>query len=1004
MNDLSDFLENQHLQGLNRLSARSPLIPALKEGVYYKNKEDSSLLVSLNGDYDFRYSEEDDTPDFSDVSFDPAGWDTIDVPSMWQFRGYGKPRYTNIPYPFPFDPPFIDCKNPVGYYRRKFTLAKLTKTTILHFAGVENAFFVYVNGIMAGFSKGSRNAAEFDVSDLVKKGENLLCVKVFTYSDASYLECQDMLWANGIFRDVYLLQLGKVYVNDFRVTNDLKSFCVAVDLYYNGEVGYTVRITLDGQTREFPAGEIITARFTPETVRLWTAETPNLYDLTITLLHNGKAVEVHSKKIGMLHSAIKDGKFLVNGSPVTIKGVNRHEFDCDNGRAISRENIEKELRMIKENHLNAIRTSHYSDDPVTYEICSEIGLYVMDEADIETHGCCVSGDMGLLTKDPKWKVAYLARTKNMLELDKNEPCVFIHSMGNEFGEGENNYACQQLAMDFAPDILAISDHDCDWDFLTQKEPHEEREHFIRTGYLAEKQMKELDERLPLFMQIEYAHAMGNSPGFLAGYQNFAYTHDSCYGGFVWEFKNHGFRVKDADGNDDYLYGGDFGDRDLSNSSNFCLDGYLYADRTPKHTWKELGAVSAPAWITADEEKIHIRNTYDFLPFSGAVCEVCLNEDGGVIEKTIVSLPELAPRTEYTFDIPCFTAEKKPGAAYFLDITVTQNGEKLGKYQHTLGILIPKTAYTAAKGKLNVTQKSSDETTVSGEGFSATVKHGLLSRFEKDGKLLIDSPLDFNFMRAPIDNDLIRNMSSDRPGDKWEQRYLHTMHFSFRGSEISEEDDKVILNVKGKVVPQTIPYGVEAQIRYVFYPEGLVTVNVSGIPFGKEWDDMPVARIGMKVKLRENNVGLTWLGRGPEENWPDCKYNSPVGLYSLPVKDSWTVFDRPQESGNHEDTRFVTLRYENGASLSVVGQESFSFTAQDIDPETLRTAMHRSDIKKDGCTYLYIDSEVRGLGSASCGPDPEPAYELRMHPFSFGFTLTGSAEQEELLRIARCKPL
>lgn len=997
MNQLSGYIENQHCLEINRLPARSAVIPADKPGVYYKNKEESALLVNLNGNYDFRYSTEDDMPDFFSEKFDSQSWDKIDVPSMWQFRGYGKPRYTNIPYPFPFNPPFIECENPVGYYRRKFTLKKKTATSILRFAGVENAFFVYVNGSFAGFSKGSRNAAEFDVSELVREGENLLCVKVMTYSDGSYLECQDMLWSNGIFRDVYLLQTGEVYLHDFRVTSDLHSFDIDIDLCCSGQSGYSVQIQIEDEIQTFEADKKITAHFTPKETRLWSAEKPELYPLTVSILYDGEAVEIHSKKIGMLHSEICGNKFLVNGSPIYIKGINRHEYDCDNGRAISKENIEKELRMIKANNLNAIRTSHYPNDPFFYELCSEIGLYVMDEADIETHGCCDCGDMSILTKDPQWRDAYLDRTYRMLQLDKNEPCVFIHSMGNEFGEGENNYACQRLAAEFAPDILAISDHDAWWDYLTREEPHPQSEHFIRTGYLSEKQMQELSEKLPIFMQIEYGHAMGNSPGFLEGYYNFMYTHENCAGGFAWEFKNHGFHVKNADGTDDYLYGGDFGDDKLSNASNFCLDGYLMSDRTPKHTWYELGAVSSPAWIRKKENGIVIKNTYDFTDFSDAVCTASLSEDGIIKEQKEIILPDIAPHGEYVIEMPDFDCDKKTGAAYFIDFEVKQSEKILGKYQLDLGLLKPKTALTIPQGTVSFIQKSFSEIEINGEKFSALLKNGLLAGFVRNGKAIISSPLDFNFMRAPIDNDLIRHVSSDMQGNKWESALLHTMHFSLHSTEIKSGGSTVTVTAKGKIIPQTKSYGVDAEIEYTFFADGVISVKVNGTPYGNWCKYIP--RIGMKVKIPDAKCRLTWLGCGSSENWCDCRFNSPVGLYSLPVSESYTVFDRPQETGNHESTRFVTLDYSSGASLSVIGQKPFSFTAHDFPFETIHRAMHRSDIVRDGNTYLYIDSEVRGLGSHSCGPEPEPQFELSIHPFCFGFLIAGDMTPQEAAELS-----
>ena len=998
MNDLSQHLENQHCLGENKLPARSNLIPAQKSGVYYKNKEASELLLSLNGDYDFLYSAEDSAADFYRTDYDASGWDKIDVPSMWQFRGFGKPRYTNVPYPFPIDPPYIDCENPVGYYRKKFTLQTLTPVTILHFAGVENAFFVYINGVFAGFSKGSRNAAEFDISALVKQGENLICVKVFTYSDGSYLECQDMLWSSGIFRDVYLLRLGETNVWDYRVTSDLKSFTVDVELNRADADDCSVEIDIDGEKQLFAADKNISAVFDMGKARLWTAETPNLYTLTLSLIKNGKPIEIHSKKIGMLRSQISGGQFLVNGSPVFIKGVNRHEYDCENGRAISRENIEKELKMIKANNLNAVRTSHYPNDPVFYEICSEIGLYVMDEADIETHGCALKDDMSLLTKDPEWKDAYLDRTRRMLEADKNEPCVFIHSMGNEFGEGENNYDCQRLAIELAPDILAISDHDADWEFLTRKEPHPDNEHFIRTGYLPRRSLEELDECLPLYMQIEYGHGMGNSPGYLAGYREFAETHEKYAGGFVWEFKNHGFRVKNADGTVDYLYGGDFGDSTLSNASNFCLDGYLLSDRTPKHTWYELGAVSAPVWFSRTDNGFFVRNTFDFIQLENAVCTAELSEDGKIIGTRSLPLPVIAPREKVFIGEPFADIQPKSGASYFVNLSVTQGKKQLGKYQHIIGIIKPKKAFKALSGAVSAQKTAFADVEVSGRDFSAKIKNGLLTRFEKDGKTVFDSPLEFNFMHAPTDNELIRNQSTDMPGNIWERKLLHTMRFSPRTAKTDLTKNTVIVTVEGKIVPQTVNYGVDAEIKYVFYADGLITVMVKGTPFGERFEKLP--RIGMKLKLDGSMDTLTWLGCGIRENYPDCRFNSPVGLYTLPVSESYTVFDRPQETGNREDTRFVTVSSQNGVSLSVAGKKPFSFSAHDFPFETLHRALHRSDIKKDGSTYLYIDSEVRGLGSRSCGPEPEPEFELSLHPFEFGFALAGNIDTKAAVELTR----
>jgi beta-galactosidase/beta-glucuronidase len=337
---------------------------------------------------------------------------------MWQYRGYGKCQYPNVQYPIPFDPPYICCDNPVGYYRRKFTVKNPAAKTILHFGGVDNAFYVYVNGGFTGFSKGSRLPSEFDISSLARAGENEIAVKVFTYSDSTYLENQDMLLASGIFRDVYLLHLGEVSVWDYRIDTTLSDITVGVTLDYHGESGYKVVITLDGKRIELDAAFNLSHKFIMENPKLWNAEEPNLYDLTIELVKDDKTVEIHSKRVGMMVTYVKGNKFYVNDTPVYIKGINRHEHDCKNGRAITTKLIEHELKLIKSNNINAIRCSHYTNNPAFYEIATELGLYVMDEADIETHGCEVTGDQGYLSKKEEWLPAYMDRVTRMLESNK----------------------------------------------------------------------------------------------------------------------------------------------------------------------------------------------------------------------------------------------------------------------------------------------------------------------------------------------------------------------------------------------------------------------------------------------------------------------------------------------------------------------------------------------------------------------------------------------------------
>ena len=470
-------IENPKLLNINRLPARSTVCA---EG----------RTISLDGEYDFK--------------FDGGAWGKIQVPSMWQFKGYGIPRYTNTVYPFPFNPPYVGNYNPVGEYKRIFVMDTVTAKTILHFDGVDNAFYVYVNGEMAGFSKGSRLACEFDISSLVKQGENELYIKVYTYSDASYLEAQDMVLASGIFRSVYLIQTDEVSVWDYTIKTTMEQIEVSVDAAL--QTDWRVEITADNNT-------VIGTKhtFKIKEPKLWNAEEPNLYKVEIRLYYKDEIRETHTKNVGLREVDIIDGVLCVNKAPIKLKGVNRHEYVPDNGRAIDYRTTKKELMLLKRNNVNAIRCSHYPNNPFFYELCNELGFYVMDEADLETHGCGVTGDQGFLSKSPAWQSAYLDRVKRMYERDKNETCIIIWSVGNECGNGENLVKCAEyLKAAYINKPVLYPQDDGHIPAFTD---------FRQCGYCpiwALSQMEYETDKLsskPVVM-TEYAHAMGNGPGAL----------------------------------------------------------------------------------------------------------------------------------------------------------------------------------------------------------------------------------------------------------------------------------------------------------------------------------------------------------------------------------------------------------------------------------------------------------------------------------------------------------
>ena len=975
-------IEDQRVLHINRLAPRSTVIPAQKKGVYYRNKGESEFLRSLNGDYKFLYLLEDTAKSFYKPDVDDGDWDTIDVPSMWQYRGYGKPEYPNVKYSIPALPPFVKKQNPVGYYRKRFFINHPLEKTILHFGGVDNAFYVYLNGEQVGFSKGSRLPAEFDVTSLIKQGENLLAVKVFTYSDATYLENQDMLLASGIFRDVYLIESAADTLWDYRVTTTYTSISVDLSLCIKGE--YNVRLTLDGESVEYPAKEKVFHTFELTDPRLWNAEAPELYDLTVELVRDERVFEVHSKRVGILHSRVEGNHFLVNEKPIYIKGVNRHENNAKNGRAITVEEIERDLKMIKENGLNAIRLSHYTNHPATYEIASELGLYLMDEADLETHGAhVINGDQGFLSKSPEWYDAYYDRIYRMLEMNKNEVCIFIRSTGNECGRGENLNKLVEVIREFDPTREVVSAQESGG-FI----------HFQLFGYYTMEEAEELkDDGYPA-IAIEYAHAMGNSPGTLEDYWDYNYTHEKMAGGFVWEFRSHGFYAEDEKGSPYYKYGGDFDD--VYHWCNFSMDGFCMSDGTPKPSWYELGNVLFAAYTTLQSNKLIVKNTNDFTTLSHLTAAYEITEDGTTIKKDDINIPHTLPHESFTVDLDLDLPSAKAGARYYLNVHYFKDGIKVHTKQFYLGKIKESEPFVPSKFLYSVSVNNYI-LNVSANNFSAEFTKGMLSRFEYNGNLLISRPMKLNFFRAHTDNDGIIGRFG-RHYEKWQSALLRHYFFNLYDMDVKELSDRVVVEVLGRMTADSIYGGFICKLIYEIYDGGKILVSINGEPYGKLPDTLP--RIGVCFEVGKDFALCDWVGRGPRENYPDSKSASPFGLYSLPIEDMNVLYDYPQETGNRENTVSLTLNTADGRRLSFSGSDEFCFSYHDFSIGSLESATHKNELERsEDVNYLYVDYKTRGLGSESCGPAPEEKYELRPHSFEFSFVLSGE-DKDGALELSR----
>ena len=963
------YIANPHMTGENRLPARTLLLPALKRGVTHKNFAESDMIKLLSGDWKFSYISEDTDESFFDPAFDDSSWDVLPVPSMWQFNGYGSCFYPNVRYCFPFDPPYIHCDNPVGLYRKSFNVEKLSDSAIIRFLGVDNAYFVWLNGEYVGFSKGSRIPAEFDVTPFLREGENILAVKVYTYSDASYLENQDMLMASGIFRDVMLIQTGKNSLWDYTVIPRKDGLRIKYSASV-GKEGAKLSFSLfdadedlisEAQDKLKKSGEV----FLPVEESIgWNAEEPYLYTLYIEITEDGEISEAHTKKVGFAFSTV-DGIYLkMNGKPITLKGVNRHENNCRTGRAITTEQIERELRDIKERNLNAIRCSHYTNQPLFYELCSELGIYVMDEADCETHGAEAAGDQGALNKDPEWFDAFFDRVSRMYFLNKNETCVNIWSLGNECGEGENseNAARWLTEQDVRKPIKGNGAPECG-----------AIGHFAQTGYMPMKTLydSEKDPKHPLMM-VEYAHAMGNSPGGLEDIWNWIYEHEHCCGGYVWEFKSHGFFTEGRDGKPRYLYGGDF--PDVYHWSNFSLDGYHTSDGTPKPTWFELGEVSAPVYVRFEKDCVTVKNTFDFRSLDGVKMRWSVREDGKVIRSGEIPLDGIEARGSKCFSLPVKTYGSE--GIVTLDCGFFDANKKIAHKQKILSEGEYKEP--AAKSFSHSLKAENNDVEITGNDFSILIKDGLLASIIREGKTVLDSPMRLNCMHAPIDNEESIFVSHGR---EWEDKLVHSMKFGCYDVFVDDKEDRVTVTSKGKFLPFSHMWGFNTTIEYIITSGGEIEIALSLDPYGDGPAILP--RVGVVFELEKEFDHVSWLGRGPADNYHDCKANAPVGLYESDVEKMNFLYDVPQETGNRCDCRRVTVSSED-SSLEVNGKFDFSF--HDFSLENLIAARHFDELEKSGKNYLYIDHRTRGLGSSSCGPEPEKEYELVYGRFEWRFVL------------------
>lgn len=928
------------------------------QGVLPARAEPSGLpVVDLSGAWEFHWA-----ADHLDM---PEGFEhghgiapaTIPVPSHWQLQGYGKPQYTNVEYPFPIDVPHPPADNPVGSYRRTFTLPDGWSggRVALRFEGVDSIAKVWLNGIELGLLVGSRLSHEFDVSPHLRPGENLVAVRVHQWSAASYLEDQDMWWLSGIFREVRLCLLPDGVPSDVRVTAE-----------YGQSAALTVHADLPGRFEipELGLSGPLGVRVPAPGAQPWSAESPRLYEVRVY----GTADRAVRVRVGFRSVSVEDGVFRVNGRRTVLRGVNRHDFHPGRGRAVTRQDMLADVLMIKRANLNALRTAHYPPHPYLLDLCDEHGLYVIDECDVETHGFFDHGWEGNPADDPRWAQAMLARMRSMVVRDRNHPSVVMWSLGNESGTGRNLAAMAAWTREADPSrpIHYEGDQETAYtDVWSQMYPS--HDHLAAVARRGEPPLADPDSdtarRAKPYLLCEYGHAMGNGPGGLLEYRDLIESSERCAGAFVWELIDHGLTTSDSAGNTVTGYGGDFGEP--VHAGNFCCDGLLFADRTPSPAMLELAAVNAPLRLRVEAGSVTIANAYDHIGTGHLEYGWTLQADGIEVASGPLDVPDIDPGEHAQVPLPAEAAARHEGE---LVLTVTarlakstawaSRGHEIAWAQRVVKTAAPApSAAGAAPTRTGRTISLGPARFDAGSGLLVSL-HGLP----------VAGPR-LELWRAPTDNDL-RSRDGEPVAAAWSRLGLHRL--THRLVDLTMSGDEVTAVIRTAAAHRR--ESVLTTYRWTSCGAA-VTAAVTIEPDG-DWS-VPVARIGLTLELPAGTGPVTWYGSGPGEAYPDSRSAVRIGRYEHTVEEMHTQYARPQENGQRMDVRRAGI-----GPLRLTGDRPFGLTVTPYSLRQLAATRHNAALRPEERLYCHIDLAQHGLGSSSCGPQPLPQHTLPLTPQTF----------------------
>jgi beta-galactosidase len=986
------------------------------------NRAASPWFQLLNGNWKFHGSlRPAERPiDFYRTDYSDANWGLMPVPASWQMHGFDIPIYTNIIYPWPQDnkgaptPPYDF--NPVGSYRLEFTVPPgwAGRRVVVHFDGVDSAFYAWVNGHKLGYHEDSRTPAEFDLTPHLHGGVNLLAVEVYRFGDGAFLEDQDMWRMSGIFRDVYLWSTAEQHVRDFEVHTDLdvqyRDSRLSMKAWLNNSATAAKRVSLtselfdaDGvavgtpvaRTIELPAGAEATLDLT-ETVanpRKWTAETPYLYKMLLTMKdEKGGIIEVIPTNVGFRKVEIKGGRFLINGKPVLIKGVNRHEHDEDTAKYVPVESMIRDIRLMKQFNINAVRTSHYPNDPAWYDLADQYGLYVLDEANLECHH--YGNNVGnRLTNDPAWEPAYLDRQQSMVERDKNHPSVVIWSLGNESGDGPNAAAVYHWTKQRDPSrpfhyegTTSHGGSNADINSFMYPTPEEVKRHAAERP------------EMPLIL-CEYEHAMGNSSGGLKEYWDIFYSGTNAQGAFIWDWVDQGIRLQvpaeyreNTPKPDFFAYGGWWEDKNgIRNDNDFNNNGLVAADRTPHPGLYALKYVYRNLHVTPVDLKtgrVKVKNWFFFTNAKDVADGLWEIKAGS---RTIASgqFPalDIEPGAEREYQLPLAAIAPEPGVEYFLNLSFVQKyetlwaakGHEIAWDQFALPFSAPAPAMPSAPAARLLVSENPDDVTLRGPEFSLLVdRHtGLIENYEFRGVKLLERGPRPDFWRSPTNNDrgawkvFQAKAKTDRSLDITYWKDAGPL-WHVDGVQVERVNDaEVRVTVSGGLPNSTARYS----IRYLVQGSGDVIVECSYLPGAENLAMLP--RFGTELLAAPGLETLTWYGRGPKETMPDRAFER-IGVYQSTVDREWVEYMRPQENGNKVDVRWVALTNPQGIGLLAVGAQPLSVAARHYSKEEVERSAYTFQMVRQPEIFLNLDMKQMGAGGIdSWSPKAYPMEQYRL---------------------------